>query len=183
MLCSLCHTEIVDTNYIKQGKKRYHKECFDKLQNNAEIKDKQKVGELKSDEKQSLDQYIMQLYHISKIPFAIERQIEEYVEKYNFSYSGIEKSLYYFYVIQKHDFDITKKKIGIVQYIYDETKKYFLDIYQVKELNKGKDINETINTIKIVPPDKNIKCNINITYIISNFTNLIKVHRVKFITI
>lgn len=162
MLCSFCHKEISDTNYIKQGKKRYHKQCFDELQNEAETKDKQKAGELKSDEKRLLDQYIMQLYHIDKIPFMIERQIEEYVEKYNFSYSGIQKSLYYFYEIQKHNFDITKKTIGIVPYIYDETKQYFLDIYQANELNKGKNINETINTIKIVPPDKNIKCNINI---------------------
>lgn len=162
MLCSFCHTEITDTNYIKQGKKRYHKDCFTQLQNKVEAKDKKKASNLKSNDKQILDQYIMQLYCIDKIPFVIERQIEEYVEKYNFSYSGIQKSLYYFYEIQKHDFDISKKTIGIVPYVYDETKQYFLDIYQANESNKSRNINEDINTIKIVPPNKNIKCSIDI---------------------
>ena len=48
----------------------------------------------------------------------IRKQINEYVNTYNFTYSGILKALTYFYEIKEGDKDKANNGIGIVPYVY-----------------------------------------------------------------
>ena len=53
-------------------------------------------------DKMQLDQYIMNLFHTEYVDPRIQKQIKNYIENYNYTYSGILKSLVYFYDVQKN---------------------------------------------------------------------------------
>lgn len=95
-------------------------------------------------DKLNLELYIKKLFNIDTIPFVIGKQINDYIKQYNFTYSGIQKTLEYCFEIKKKNLQKDKETIGIVPYYYNEAKKYFYDIYLSQNANKDLNIKETI---------------------------------------
>ena len=136
-------------------KNRYwHKICYQQFQVKNE-KSAQAIIEL--------DNYICKLFDLDYVNARIKKQIKEYVENYHYSYSGILKTLQYFFEIKKNPIEKANGGIGIVPYVYDDAKKYFETIFYAQQLNKDKDIDSFIlneREIKIHSPQskrKNIK--------------------------
>lgn len=136
-------------------KNRYwHKICYQQQQ----IKNEQSAQAIIE-----LDNYICKLFGLDYVNARIKKQIKDCVEKYHYSYSGILKTLQYFFEIKKNPIEKANGGIGIVPYVYDDAKKYFETIFYAQQLNKDKDINSFIleeKEIKICPPQskkKNIK--------------------------
>jgi hypothetical protein len=124
-----------------------HKHC-------AEIEDKR---ELTDSEK--LDRYIMELYELDYVPPGIRRQINSFVKDYNFTISGIHKSLIYFYKIKHNPVD-KSKGIGIVPYIYRDSYNYFYSLWLAHQKNETKVIEEyvpEVEEIHIKDPKQKIK--------------------------
>lgn len=63
------------------------------------------------------------------------RQIKDYVTNYNYSYSGIRKTLVYYYEVKGNPFDIDKTGggIGIVPYYYSAANLYYRAIWEAKQ--------------------------------------------------
>ena len=102
-----------------------------------------------------LEDYIKKLFKIDKISFLIEQQIKRFHDEYSFTYNGIAKTLKYFFEIKGHS--ITEEQvhgIGIVPYVYDDSRNFYLDMLmkknlmfetsQMLELNKNRNVKETI---------------------------------------
>ena len=103
--CAHCNKEIFGTDYKTKSKKRYHNECYEAMIAKAENKNQKKSRSLKNNEKDALLKYICELFEIKEIPYNIEKQIEDYVSFRNYTYTGIQKTLYYFYELEGNKVD------------------------------------------------------------------------------
>ena len=56
---------------------------------------------------------------------------KDFKKEYNYSYTGIQKTLYWWYEIKKNDLSKANDGIGIVPFIYKDACDYFYRIYEV----------------------------------------------------
>lgn len=113
--------------WIEVSSKRYaHKACSEKVQ--AEIPQEEKDYLL-------LEKYIKELFKTNILSAKIKKQIKDYRQEYGYTYTGILKTLYWWYEIKLHTTELSKDGIGIVPYIYDDAEKYYYMIYMAKVVN------------------------------------------------
>lgn len=137
---------------IKVNARRYaHEKCH------LEHEKNKTQEEIDSEE---LYKYAKDLLGDSYSYIKIQKQVEKYIKEYNYTYSGILKSLVWFYDITNHSKDKMNGGLGIIPYIYDQAKEYYYKIYLAQNVNKGKNIEKykpkQIN-INIKPPQRKIK--------------------------
>ena len=65
---------------------------------------------------------------------------ERYVKENNYSYSGMLKTLKWYYEIQGNSIEKSNGSIGIIPYIYKQALNYYYALYQAQLVNKEKDI-------------------------------------------
>ena len=113
--------------FVEVGARRYaHKSCADKVE-----------ASIPQDEKDynNLEIYIKKLFNIKTINAKTKKQIRDFREEYGYSYSGMLKTLYWWYEIQDHTTELAKNGIGIIPYIYEDAEKYYYTLYLAKIVN------------------------------------------------
>lgn len=136
-----------DCVVVSEGKYA-HKKCVE-LEDKRELTDKEK-----------LDRYIMKMFGTEYVHQRVRRQINTYISDYNYSYSGIQKALIYFYEIKGNSLDRANGGIGIVPYIYQDAYNYYYALWEAQQKNQGKDISNFIPKEKVItisPPQRKIK--------------------------
>lgn len=100
------------------------------------------------------------MFNTNTISAKIKKQIERYIKENNFSYSGIRRSLIYFYEVKQNSLEKSNDGIGIVPWIYQEAYQYYYNLWLAQQRNQNKNVEEykahTI-TISIAPPKRKIK--------------------------
>lgn len=86
-------------------------------------------------DKEALEEYIKKLFSSPIVPVRAQRQIKQYVEENQFTYSGILKSLKYFYEVKGGSLEKANGGIGIVPWIYDKAYNYYFAIWQAEQEN------------------------------------------------
>ena len=109
-----------------------------------------------------LEQYIKILLKEDYINVRVRKQIKEFKEKYNYTHSGILKSLIYFYEVKGNPKEKARATggIGIVPFIYEEAKRYYFNLFMAQNQNQSKDIVNLISKVKeitIKPPSVDVK--------------------------
>ena len=79
-----------------------------------------------------LEEYIDKLFGKSCNKALVNRQIKEYTTEKGYSYSGILKSLIWFYEVKGNSTEQSHGGIGIVPYIYEESSRYWIQREQEK---------------------------------------------------
>lgn len=116
--------------YVEAGSRRYaHKACAEKHE--ATIPQEEK-------DYQNLEKYIKQLFKIDNLNIRIRKQIKDFKETYNYTYTGIQKTLYWWYEIKKNSISQANEGLGIVPYVYQDALKYYYNIYIAKLVNDTK---------------------------------------------
>ena len=111
---------------------------------------------------EKLSIYILQLFKVKDnyIPPTLMKQLNQYEQQYEFTYTGMMKALKYWYEIRGHPIDI-KRGVGIIPLIYREAKDYYYALYVSQLQNQQiKDYDEYIPKdieIKILPPKKKVE--------------------------
>lgn len=105
--------------------------------------------------------YIIQLYKLKEnyIPQKLQKQVTQYENEYEYTYSGMQKALHYWYEIKKNPID-RNRGIGIIPRIYAEAKRYYYSLYLTQLQNEHKDYKEYVPEdieIKISPPKKKVE--------------------------
>lgn len=80
---------------------------------------------------------------------------KKYMEEFGFTFSGMAKTLRYFYQVQNNPIDKSKGTIGIIPYVYEDARKYYYSIFLAQERNKNILISNktiTINTKRPTAP-------------------------------
>lgn len=145
VICKICG-QTFDRDKIPCGlvsARRYaHLECIEKQKEFLSDKDK-------------LDNYIKELFKIDYVSPRIQKQIKSYVEDFKFTYSGILKTLIYYFEIKNGDLSKANGGIGIVGYVYEEAKEYYR---KIEEANlKNTNIQIVSNNLDIVITPKELK--------------------------
>lgn len=108
----------------------------------------------------ALENYIKSLLGLESINARIRKQINEYKNNQNYSYTGILKALTYFYEIKGNSIEKANGGIGIVPYIYNDAYNYYYNIWMAKQINDVKPIEQyTAPPVRkiIIPPPKRVE--------------------------
>ena len=86
-------------------------------------------------DKEALEVYIKKLFMTQIVPPRAQKQIKQFVEENKYTYSGILKSLKYFYEVKNGSLEKANGGIGIVPYIYDNAYQYYYAIWLAENEN------------------------------------------------
>ena len=85
-----------------------------------------------------MEEYIKKLLNISVLTPKVNKQIQSYRTDYNYTYTGIHKSLTYFYEVKGNDISKANGGIGIVPYVYKQAQDYYFALWEAKQKNESK---------------------------------------------
>lgn len=80
------------------------------------------------------------------------KQIKNFQNDYGYSYSGITKTLKYFYQIKGNSTEKAKGSISIVPYVYQDAYNYFYNLYTIQQKNQSAEIVEKEKEVAIKIP-------------------------------
>lgn len=149
--CCYCHKTLSKSKdpCVMIGNGKYvHKACED-LEAKREKTDKEK-----------LEEYIKKLFNTTYIDPRIQKQIKSFMDNYDYSYSGIQKSLQYFYEIKGNDISKSNGGIGIVPYVYKDAYNYHYNLWLAQQKNVGVQIDlyvPKVREITIKSPQRKVK--------------------------
>ena len=133
--------------YVQVNSRRYaHKTCADRALSS------------KSQEEQDyavLEQYIKELFNIPALTPRIRKQISTYHSEHNYTYSGIYKTLKYWFEVRGNSIEKANGGIGIVGYTYTEAYRYWKALWDAQQQNNDVKIEDYIASTKeihITPP-------------------------------
>lgn len=140
-ICPQCKEKVTSDESVKDGRRYYHPTCFKMKKEQEELK-KQKAQDYKG-----LIDYICKLYKLDAPTGMILKQIKDYQEEYGYKLKGIELALRYFHEtlgnpVREGD------GIGIVPFVYEDAKRYYIMKMNVEESIKN--CGENFVTKKIV---------------------------------
>ena len=113
---------------VKIGRRYAHKTCYE-AQDDETLK--------KQKDEHDFYEYIKELYGSDYNYISISKQAENYIKMYNFTYSGMLKSLKWFYEVKGNSKEGSNGRIGIIPYIYEDAKKYYYNLYLAQQRNKN----------------------------------------------
>lgn len=95
-----------------------------------------------------LKDFINQLYGKNANWAQINRQIKIYTTENNYTYSGILKSLVYFYQVKGNSIDKSNYALGIVPFVYQDAYNYYYSLFLAQNQNEKKDIKSFVTKVK-----------------------------------
>lgn len=104
-----------------------------------------------------LEEYIKKLLGKEYNRARVKKQIKDFVEENHYSYSGILKSLVYFYEVKGNSSEKANGGIGIVPFVYQDAYNYYYDLFLAQSRNETKDVAEMVSKTKeitIRPPER-----------------------------
>ena len=147
--CPICG-KFFDANeeeYIKNNRRYIHKVCFDQQA-------KEKTQEEKDFDE--LYRYCKKIFGENFNFLAMKKTAEKYKKEYNYTYSGMLRTLKYFYEIKGNSIEKSNYGIGIIPYQYEEAYRYFYSMWLTNSSNKPKIIESyepKVTTIVIKSPE------------------------------
>ena len=148
--CKICGEKfnIEKIQGVIVGARRYaHQTCFPdgELVPLPEKKEKEPPKEKESTvdpDLQELRVYIFEELYNKDCNFAmINKQIKNYHDEYGYTYTGMLKTLKWFYEIQKNPISkAIKRDIAILPYVYRDASQYYYSLYMAQQVNKDKNI-------------------------------------------
>ncbi len=128
--------------YTQVGKRRYaHQSCALKdYDDYDETKTETPAKELTKEEKDllGLEDYVKKILKEPYVNAKVKKQIKEFKKEYGYSYSGMHKSLVWFYEIKGHSTANAAGGIGILPFIYKDAQEFFYNYYVAKLKNSEK---------------------------------------------
>lgn len=155
VICAICKERFDRDKYpaVLISSRRYaHASCAGKLSPEEAKQEK----ELKA-----LEQYIIDLFELEHMDGRITLQIKKFMQDHpEYTYSGIQRTLEYFYRIKGNSIEKANGSIGIVPWVYEEAKRYYYNQWLLSQKNAEKDIKLYIpkeRVITIKPPKREPK--------------------------
>ena len=113
--------------FVQVSAQRYaHEECAKKhyIEKTQEEKDYNE-----------LENYIKKLFHEDYLSARIKKQIKDMRAEYGYTYSGMLKTLIWWYEVKKNSIDKANDGIGIIPYIYKNACDYYYALYLADIVN------------------------------------------------
>jgi hypothetical protein len=140
--CPVCGTFNEKETAIYHNSKYYCKVCYDNKLNEA-------------NDYKDLIAYICELYNIDVPTGWMFKQIKDFKEQFNYSYKGIKTTLHYFFEIQEGNDVEDSMGIGIVPFVYDEAKRFYIDKKAIKDSVTGINLEEIQDNKRVIKINRN----------------------------
>lgn len=145
--CKYCGIQF-DRNaepFIEVGGRRYaHKACAEKYQTSVSQEEQDYYD---------LEKYIKELFGEQYINVKVRKQIKDFRQEYQYTYSGMLKTLKWWYEIKGNSIEDAQGGIGIVPYIYSSALQYYYSLYLAQIVNEGVEIHSPeVREIEIGSP-------------------------------
>lgn len=127
---------------VKKGRRYAHLECENKISRGEKVEN----TDSRADQIDFHD-FINDLFNKKCNWPLIQQQERKYLQE-GMTYSGMKKTLYWWYHIQGHSTSQSNGSIGIIPYAYKQAEQYYYKLYTVNESNKDKEKTE-IKTIEV----------------------------------
>lgn len=116
------------TDCVKPKGNRYaHKHCHDAACAN------------KSQEELDYEALVEYIKHLFGTPNPrVWKQIKEFKDNYNFTYSGMHKTLIWWFELKHNDIEKANGGIGIIPYVYQDASQYYYALYLAQLANEDK---------------------------------------------
>lgn len=170
VICTVCKQQFDRDKIeaVKMSARRYaHATCVLKQ---GSLEDKAKAEQILAEQAKqqkdliALEEYIKKMFGAEEdiaLLIRIRKQINTFRDEYNYTYSGILKSLIYFYEIKGNKIDKANGGIGIVPYVYDEAKTYYQRLWKTHQINQAKPIEQYVipsqRIVKIAIPTPRLR--------------------------
>ena len=165
--CRLCgkQFDINSIQGVKIGNLRYaHKTCADEANVQYELVPipepvKNKRTKEKED-REKLIEYAKEHLGDAYVRTKVEKQIREFHNTDSYTYSGMLKTLIWFYEIQGNSWDKAQGGIGIIPYVYKDAMNYYYAIYLAQLAGQSivkEDLQVKVREVVIDPPVKYIQ--------------------------
>lgn len=119
---------------VKTGARRYgHATCYPDNKDFVKMEAPKKAAA--DPDLEMLKEYISKVYGTKANWPLISKQIKEYHEVNGYSYSGMYKSLVYFYEVKKNSLDNSHGGIGIIPFTYQAAYDYYLNLFLISNAN------------------------------------------------
>lgn len=151
VICSICNKRFDRDKFpaVLTSSRRYaHASCAGQLSEEDAQKEKDYL---------ELEAYIIKLFNLEHMDGRITLQIKKYMQDHpEYTYSGIKRTLQYFYEIKGNSIEKANGGIGIVPWVYDEAKRYYYNQWLLSQKNADKDIQAYTPKVKeiIIQPPK-----------------------------
>lgn len=131
--------------FVEVGGRRYaHKACAEQHQTAIPQEEQ---------DYQALEDYIKKLFKEDYLNAKTRKQIRDFRKEYNYTFSGMLKTLYWWYEIKGNSIDLAQGGIGIIPFVYDEALKYYYSLYVAQTINENKVITKPkVQEIEIGSP-------------------------------
>ena len=134
-----------EEEYVMINSRRYaHKKCAENKEQSLTQEQLDKIA---------FEEYVMKIFKLEYIEPQMQMQIKRFIEKNNFTYSGMRKALIYFYEVKGNPIEKAGKSLGIIPYAYQDAYRYYFSIWQAQQRNQVKEIKQYIPQVKeiIIP--------------------------------
>lgn len=132
-----------DISFVKIKNRYAHTECHERHLSNITQEEK---------DIEAFFEYTKQLFGKSYNYLATKKMAERYVKENNYTYSGMLKSLTYFYNVKNNPIEKANGAISIIPYVYQDAYNYYYSLFIAQEANKNKTLITQIKEIFIKPP-------------------------------
>ena len=143
VICSICKERFDRDKFpaVLVSSRRYaHASCAGQL-TPEQAKEEKDYKELES--------YIIKLFNLEHMDGRITLQIKKYMQDHpEYTYSGIKRTLEYFYEIKGNSIDKANGGIGIVPWVYEEARRYYYNQWLLTQKNAEKDIKSYVPKVK-----------------------------------
>lgn len=140
----------------------YCKQTIDKKENNyiqisnnkyAHVECSEKEAKREKTDAEKLEDYIMKMFNYDYVPPRAKKQINQFTQEYNYTYSGMLKALIYFYEIKGGSVEEAHDGIGIIPFVYQDAYNYYYNLWLAKQKNEDKNLeNYKPQTIEVRIP-------------------------------
>ena len=112
------------------------------------------VKKVEDKELTALKAYIAEKYKDKANWALINRQIKQYKKENDYSYSGMLKSLIYFFEVQHNGIEKSNGGIGIIPFVYKQTRDYYYSLWVAQQQNQDKVFENKEKEVVIKEPRK-----------------------------
>ena len=146
--CPECGTFNDKENTIAHNSRYYCKICYENYMREAQAY-------------KDLVAYICELFQMDAPTPLMCKQIKDYKEQFDYTYRGMKTTLNYFFEIQEGNDPNDSIGVGIIPFVYDEAKKFYIDKKAVKDSVLECDIEKMQNTKRVIQKITHSKSNEN----------------------
>lgn len=150
--CKYCGIQF-DRNaepFVAVGGRRYaHKACAEKHDEGLSQEERNYA---------ELEAYIKELFQESYLNAKVKAQIKNFKKEYNYTYSGMLKTLKWWYQIKGNSVDLARGGVGIIPYVYNEALNYYYTLFLAQNANKDlTEFRPKVQEIEISSPRVRVK--------------------------